>query len=110
LSCLAFHVLQQGAGVVLLFPNPFCCFCQFCIEAVLLCPVLLQGVGVALFGDANAANEACGQLSGVQADRRKLELVLMSPDNHISFSCKQVRRDTNLFWAVVRGLEVVSVG
>jgi hypothetical protein len=45
---------------------------------------------VALFGDANTANEACGQLSGVQADGRKLELVLMSPDNHISFSCKQV--------------------
>ncbi|WIA42620.1 hypothetical protein OEZ86_008593 [Tetradesmus obliquus] len=49
-----------------------------------------KGVGVALFGDAGAANEAAGQLSGVQADGRKLELVLMSPDNHISFSCKQV--------------------
>jgi hypothetical protein len=34
----------------------------------------------------------CGKFqSGVQADGRKLELVLMSPDNHISFSCKQVR-------------------
>jgi hypothetical protein len=50
-----------------------------------------QGVGVALFGDVGTAIEACGQLSGVQADGRKLELVLMSPDNHISFSCKQVR-------------------
>ncbi|KAF6262589.1 hypothetical protein COO60DRAFT_598684 [Scenedesmus sp. NREL 46B-D3] len=49
-----------------------------------------KGVGVALFGDANSANEACGQLTGVQADGRKLEMVLMSPDNHISFSCKQV--------------------
>jgi hypothetical protein len=29
--------------------------------------VLLQGVGVALFGDVGTANEACGQLSGVQA-------------------------------------------
>jgi hypothetical protein len=28
---------------------------------------LLQGVGVALFGDVGTANEACGQLSGVQA-------------------------------------------
>jgi hypothetical protein len=58
--------------------------------AFLSLAILPQGVGVALFGDANTANEACGQLSGVQADGRKLELVLMSPDNHISFSCKQV--------------------
>lgn len=60
---------------------------------------LFQGVGVALFSDAATASEACGRLSGVQADGRKLELVLMSPDNHISFSCKQVGgwADTSLF-------------
>ncbi|KAF8056254.1 hypothetical protein HT031_006442 [Scenedesmus sp. PABB004] len=49
-----------------------------------------KGVGVALFADTAAAGEACARLGGAQADGRKLELVLMSPDNHISFSCKQV--------------------
>lgn len=51
---------------------------------------MLQGVGVVLFSDANAAADAAGKLSGAQADGRKLEMVLMNSDNHISFSCKQV--------------------
>jgi hypothetical protein len=49
-----------------------------------------QGVGVGLFRDRACAVEACNKLSGAQADGRKLELVLMNPDNHVSFSCRQV--------------------
>jgi len=58
-----------------------------------ICPVsnlVLQGVGVGLFRDRGCAVEACNKLSGAQADGRKLELVLMNPDNHVSFSCRQV--------------------
>lgn len=51
----------------------------------------LQGVGVGLFRGRGCAVEACNKLSGAQADGRKLELVLMNSDNHISFSCRQVR-------------------
>lgn len=51
----------------------------------------LQGVGVGLFRDRGCAVEACNKLSGAQADGRKLELVLMNSDNHVSFSCRQVR-------------------
>jgi hypothetical protein len=46
---------------------------------------------VGLFRDRGCAVEACNKLSGAQADGRKLELVLMNPDNHVSFSCRQVR-------------------
>eukprot|EP00775_Hariotina_reticulata_P008114 gene8114-8308_t len=49
-----------------------------------------KGVGVVLFSDTTAAADAASKLSGAQADGRKLEMVLMNPDNHISFSCKQV--------------------
>lgn len=49
-----------------------------------------KGVGVVLFCDVVAASDAIARLSGSHADGRKLELVLMSPDNHISFSCRQV--------------------
>jgi hypothetical protein len=60
---------------------------------------VLQGVGVGLFRDRACAVEACNKLSGAQADGRKLELVLMNPDNHVSFSCRQVR--AGLFWMFV---------
>jgi hypothetical protein len=53
-------------------------------------PPQTQGVGVGLFRDRACAVEACNKLSGAQADGRKLELVLMNPDNHVSFSCRQV--------------------
>jgi hypothetical protein len=55
-------------------------------------------VGVALFKDRAAASEVCRKLSGTQADGRKLELVLMDPDNHISFSCRQVTRACARVW------------
>jgi hypothetical protein len=45
---------------------------------------------VGLFRDRACAVEACNKLSGAQADGRKLELVLMNSDNHVSFSCRQV--------------------
>jgi hypothetical protein len=88
--------LLQGVGVALIgdaqlsFQPTVHGLCTLLTAAVLYPHLLLQGVGVALFGDAGSANEACAQLTGVQADGRKLELVLMSPENHISFSCKQV--------------------
>lgn len=56
---------------------------------------LSQGVGVGLFRDRGCAVEACNKLSGAQADGRKLELVLMNPDNHVSFSCRQVRNGSS---------------
>lgn len=75
----------------------------FCLTASRLCPasnVVLQGVGVGLFRDRACAVEACNKLSGAQADGRKLELVLMNPDNHVSFSCRQVGLLVHRFTAV----------
>jgi hypothetical protein len=46
-------------------------------------------VGVALFDGRATAEAAVEALSGRQADGRRLDLLVMSPDNHISFSsCK----------------------
>jgi hypothetical protein len=65
-----------------------------CMCAVFVPPPCssLQGVGVGLFRNRACAVEACNKLSGAQADGRKLELVLMNPDNHVSLSCTQVGR------------------
>jgi hypothetical protein len=62
-----------------------------------LVPASLQGVGVGLFRDRACAVEACNKLSGAQADGRRLELVLMNPDNHVSFSCRQVNSSSKLY-------------
>jgi hypothetical protein len=52
-------------------------------------PTCRQGVGVALFDGRTTAEAAVEALSGRQADGRRLDLLVMSPDNHISFSsCK----------------------
>lgn len=61
------------------------------LPSLVLAPAAcVQGVGVGLFRDRGCAVEACNKLSGAQADGRKLELVLMNSDNHVSFSCRQV--------------------
>lgn len=72
-------------------PNPARHMCH------VLVPASLQGVGVGLFRDRACAVEACNKLSGAQADGRRLELVLMNPDNHVSFSCTQVNSSSKLY-------------
>ena len=56
-----------------------------------------KGVGVALFGSRPAAEGAVEALSGRQADGRRLDLLVMSPDNHISFSSAKVTGRGGLF-------------
>lgn len=55
-----------------------------------------QGVGVALFDSRAAAEAAVEALSGRQADGRRLDLLVMSPDNHISFSSCKVGNSVSL--------------
>eukprot|EP00877_Chromochloris_zofingiensis_P003178 jgi/Chrzof1/12861/Cz07g10020.t1 len=49
-----------------------------------------KGVGVVLFSSRHDAKDAIANLTGTQADGRRLDLVLMSEANHISFDSKMV--------------------
>lgn len=62
----------------------------FALTPGLWSPAPLQGVGVVLFSSRHDAKDAIANLTGTQADGRRLDLVLMSEANHISFDSKMV--------------------
>jgi hypothetical protein len=49
-----------------------------------------QGVGVVLFDSSDHALAVVSKLSGTMADGRRLEMALMSPENHMSFTGTRV--------------------